>query len=376
MTAVAALSGVRVVDLADRSGALAGKLLAGLGADVVLVEPPAGSELRSIPPFLHGAADVERSLFFWFYAAGKRSAVVDPSDETTLDRLAAAADVVVETGLPGRAEWFRARHPRLVVASITPFGRSGPYAAWRASDTIAQAMGGLAYVNGHVDGPPLRSLGLQAYHQAGVFASIGVVAALLARDADGHGQLVDVSLQAAITASLEHVPGFFHQDGRVPRRQGTLHWTRYFRVGRCKDGFVMHCTLGDWTSLFEWIRSDGFGVELDSPEWEGTAYRQRHAERLFDELDRWAERYTVAELYEGAQLRRLPYAAVRAPEALLDDPHLAERGFFVPIEHPALGVTVPHPGAPFVMGDSPWTVTRPPALGEHTRDVLAEWSPR
>src|SRR4030095_14513649 len=103
MAAVAARSGVRVLDLADRSGALAGKLLAGLGADVVLVEGPDGSDLRTIPPFLHGAGDVERSLFFWFYAAGKRSAVVDPSDEGTLDRLAAAADVVVETGLPGRA---------------------------------------------------------------------------------------------------------------------------------------------------------------------------------------------------------------------------------------------------------------------------------
>jgi benzylsuccinate CoA-transferase BbsE subunit len=373
MTAVAALSGVRVLDLADRSGALAGKLLAGLGADVVLIEDVAGSELRTLPPFLHGEAGVERSLFFWFYAAGKRSAVVD---EATLDRLAAAADVVIETGLPGRAETLRARHRRLVVASTTPFGRSGPYAGWRASDTVAQATGGLAYVNGHADGPPLRSLGLQAYHQAGVLASIGVVAALLARDADGHGQLVDVSLQAAVTASLEHVPGFFHQDGRVPRRQGTLHWTRFFRVGRCKDGFVMHCTLGDWTSLFEWIRADGFGVELDGPEWEGTTHRQRHAERLFDELDRWAERYTVAELYEGAQLRRLPYAAVRAPEALLDDPHLAERGFFVPIEHPALGVSVLHPGAPFRMGDSRWTVPRPPALGEHTDAVLAQWSVR
>ncbi len=376
MTAVAALSGVRVLDLADRSGALAGKLLAGLGADVVLVEPASGCELRTIPPFLDGEPGPERSLFFWFYAAGKRSAVVESSDAATLDRLAAAADVVVDTGFPGRADALRARHPRLVVASITPFGRSGPYVGWRASDTVAQAMGGLAYVNGHADGSPLRSLGLQAYHQAGVFASIGVVAALLARDATGDGQLVDVSLQAAVTASLEHVPGFFDQDGRVPRRQGTLHWTRYFRVGRCRDGFVMHCTLGDWTSLFEWMRSDGFGVELDDPAWEDTMHRQRHAERLFDELDRWAARYTVAELYEGAQLRRLPYAAVRAPEALLDDPHLAERGFFVPIEHPALGTTVPHPGAPFRMADSPWTVTRPPALGEHTQAVLDEWTPR
>jgi crotonobetainyl-CoA:carnitine CoA-transferase CaiB-like acyl-CoA transferase len=373
---VPALSGIRILDLADRTGALAGKLLAGLGADVVLAEPPGGSTLRALPPFLDGAPDAERSLFFWFYAAGKRSLEVDPADALALDRLAAAADVVIETGLPGRADLLRARHPHLVVASITPFGRSGPYGAWRGPDTVAQAMGGLAYVNGHPDGPPLRSLGLQAYHQAGVFAAIGVVAALLARETSGRGQLVDVSLQAAVAASLEHVPGFFHQSGRIPRRQGTLHWTRYFRVGRCKDGWVMHCTLGDWTSLLSWMQSDGFGAGLEDGAWEGTAYRQEHAEQLFDELDRWAARYSVAELYEGAQLRRLPYAAVRAPEALLADPHLAARGFFVPIEHPDLGVTVPYPGAPFVMGESRWHVARPPRIGEHTGAVRNAWSPR
>jgi len=367
-----ALAGVRVLDLADESGALAGKLLAGLGADVVLVEPPGGSRLRAIPPFWHGIAEPERSLFFWFYAAGKRS-VVAGDDE--LGALAAAADVVVETGFPGRADELRARHPRLVVASITPFGRTGPQRTWGASDTVAQAVGGMAYVNGRADGPPLRTLGLQAYHQAGVFAAIGVVAALLARDASGRGQLVDVSLQAAVTGSLEHVPGFFHQEGRIARRQGTLHWTRYFRVGRCKDGWVMHCTLGDWTSLVEWMRADGCGEGLEEAAWVETPYRAKHAEQLFDALDRWAARYTVAELHEGAQLRRIPYAAVRAPEALLADPHLAARGFFVPIEHPDLGATLPYPGAPFVMHDSPWRTTRPPRVGEHDAVVRREWLP-
>jgi len=370
---VPSLSGIRVLDLATRAGALAGKLLAGLGADVVLVEPPGGSALRAVAPFWHEAPDPERSLFFWFYATGKRSILVGPGDAATLDRLVAAADVVIDDGPPDRADAWRVRHPALVLASVTPFGRGGPYASWRSSDTVAQAMGGLVHVNGHAGGPPLRSLGLQAYHQASTFAAIGVVAALLAREATGHGQLVDVSVQAAVTAALEHVPGFFHQDGRIPHRQGTLHWTRYFRVGRCRDGWVMHCTLGDWTSLFEWLRADGFGTDFADPAWEGTVHRQKHAERLFDELDRWAARYTVAELYEGAQLRRLPYAAVRAPEALLRDPHLAARGFFVPIEHPDLGVAIPYPGAPFKMGESPWQVARPPRLAEHDTAVRREW---
>jgi crotonobetainyl-CoA:carnitine CoA-transferase CaiB-like acyl-CoA transferase len=176
-----------------------------------------------------------------------------------------------------------------------------------------------------------------------------------------------------VTGALEHVPGFWHQDGRIGRRQGTLHWTRYFRVGRCRDGWVMHCTLGDWTSLVEWMRADGVESDvLDDRSLDEPKNRQAAAEQVFDVLDAWAARYTVAELVEGAQLRRIPYAAVRAPEALLDDPHLAERGFFVPIEHTDLGARVPYPGAPFRLTDAPWRVTRPPRLGEHDAEVYAE----
>ena len=377
-----ALDGVRVLDLSDQQGAFAGKLLAGLGADVVLVEPPGGSPLRSIPPFWQGVEGPERSLFFWFYSAGKRGITLDwrtAAGAATLRRLAARADVLIESEAPGTlaglgcgSAALRAANPRLVVASITPFGQTGPYRAWRASDTVAQAMGGMMFVNGHRDGPPLRSLGLQAYHQAGIFAAVGVVSALLARDTTGRGQDVDVSLQAAVAGALEHVPGLWHQMGLVASRQGTLHWTRYFRVGRCRDGWVMHCTLGDWTSLVEWIKADGMGADLDDPALEDIKTRQAEADRLFAALDAWAARYTVEELVQGAQLRRIPYAAVRPPEALLRDPHLAERGFFVPIEHPDLGLTVPYPGAPFRLTDAPWRVARPPRLGEHTEQVLAE----
>src|SRR4029077_17967148 len=126
--------------------------------------------------------------------------------------------------------------------------------------------------------PPLHSLGLPADHQARVFAATGALAALLGRDSSGRGQPVGVGLQAAVAASLEHVPGLFHQSGLIPRRQGTLHWTRFFRLGRCRDGWVMHCTLGDWTSLIEWVKSDGFGAEIDDPALHETMARQQQAE--------------------------------------------------------------------------------------------------
>src|SRR5439155_219776 len=236
-----ALAGLRVLDLADQKGALAGKLLADLGADVVLVEPPGGgSPLRTIPPFWQGLPHPERSLFFWFYNTSKRGITLDvarPAGAALLRRLAADADVLIESEPPGRLatlgcgpEALRAANPRLVVASITPFGQRGPYCNWRASDTVAEAMGGMLFVNGHQAGPPLRALGLQAYHQAGIFAAVGVLGALFPRERTGRGQDVDVSLQAAVAGALEHVPGLWHQAGTVAARQGTLHWTRFFRV--------------------------------------------------------------------------------------------------------------------------------------------------
>ncbi|MCW5889446.1 MAG: CoA transferase [bacterium] len=376
-----ALAGVRVLDCADLSGAFAGRLLAAMGADVVLIEPPGGSPLRALPPFWDGLPPADASVFHWCYAAGKGSVVCDPATRpgrARLARLAAAADVVVETGPPGGTlARLGTAHPQLVVASITPFGQTGPWRDWRATDTVAQALGGMLAVNGDPGGPPLRMAGLQAYHQAGIQAAIGIVAALLARDAGGTGQHVDVSLHAAVAAALEHVPGLFHQDGRVAQRQGTLHWTRHFRVGRCRDGWALHCTLGDWTTLREWMRADGIDDPgLDDPALEAPAVRQEQAERLFGALDRFAARYTVAELHEGARLRRLPFAAVRAPEALLHDPQLAARGFFVPLDHPGLGRRLPFPGAPFRLGDLPWRTAPPPVPGADDARVARAWGTR
>jgi hypothetical protein len=240
---------------------------------------------------------------------------------------------------------------------------------------VAQAIGGLAYVNGHADGPAPPLARLQAYHQASVFASIGVVAALIARDTSGRGQVVDVSLQAAVTGSLEHVPGYFHQDGPRATQPGHAPLDALLprRPLSRRLGDALHARrldvalrVGGERGLRRGPRRRRVGR---------TAYRQKARGALCSTRSIAGPPSTpVAELYEGAQLRRLPYAAVHAPEALLDDAHLAERGFFVPIEHPALGVTLPYPGAPFRMGDSPWHVARPPAIGEHGDAVAREWA--
>ena len=379
-TAPGPLAGLRVLELADASGVLAGKILGDLGADVIAIEPPGGLPSRAIGPFWRDQRHPDRSLFHWYYGTSKRSAVLDLTSEAgrgAFLRLVDTTDVVIESGALEAAglgyDTLAARHPRIVVTAITPFGQTGPWRGHLASDLVAAALAGMVGANGSRSGRPLRPLGPQAFHCAGVTAAIGTLAALLARERNGRGQHVDVSLLEATVAGVEHVAAFYRQNGTIHHRNGSLHWTRFFRVGRCRDGWVMHCTLGDWTSLVEWVASDGKADDLLGEEWESIDYRRDHAEHLFDVLDDWVAEQCVNDIMEGAQLRRIPYAVVREMDALVTDPQLAARGFFVPVAHPELGVTVRYPGAPFVFGDTPWAIRRrPPLLGEHTHEVLAE----
>ena len=384
-----ALDGVRVLDLADEPGVYCGKLLADMGADVIKVEPPGGAAMRRIGPFFAdgnagaSGSDCNRSLFFWHYNTNKRSAIIDietTQGRATFLRLAATADIIIETAAPGRLDalglgyaTLAARNPRLALVSITPFGQAGPYRDFRGSDLIAQALGGMVYVNGFEHEPPLQGLGLQAYHCASTYAAIGAMLALLARESTGRGQWIDVSLQECVAASLEHASSSFHQDGTIAERHGSLHWTRYFRAARCRDGYAVHCTLGDWTSLIEWVNAEGKAQDLLEPAWQDFNHRRDHCVHLFDVLDEWAKEYRVAELVDGAQLRRLPYAAVLPPEALPHTPQLQERGFFTPVRHEELGTTLTYPGAPYVFSRTPWRIRRrPPLVGEHNDEVLAE----
>ena len=375
-----ALAGLRILDLTDLKGSLCAKLFGDMGADVIKIEPPEGDATRRIGPFLDGKPHPERSLLFWFYNTSKRGITLDLNQQAgqgLVKQLAAKADVLVESAAPGTLarlglgyNELKQLNSNLVLTSITPFGQTGPYQAYRSSDMVAEALGGMIWTNGFPDKPPLHALGLQAYHSASFFAAIGTLLALLARESLGEGQWVDVSMQEAVAGAVEHVAPFYHQGLGIESRRGSLHWSRYFRVARCRDGYVMHCSLGDWTSLVEWVKGDGKAQDLEDARWEDLTYRKEHAEHLFDILDDWAKDYSVAELMEGAQLRRIPYAMVRPPEALVDDPQLNDRGFFSPIEHPELGRTVQYPGGPIHFTTTPWRIARrPPLLGEHNSEV-------
>ena len=260
------MDGVRVLDASDEHGRFAVEVMAGLGAHVERAPVTAAALAR---------ADV---------------AVVGRD----------AQDWIVRRG-----EW-----PRLVIVAVTPFGLVGPRAAWVGDELIAQAAGGMVWPNGHPNAPPLPLPGAPATRCAGLHAALGAVLALLARRGDGRGRLVDVSLQESATAALEHVVGEWLDHGDAALRRGTLHWNGTFRVGRCRDGEALLSHVGDWTALREWCTADGAAQDLGDPRWEDVDERCRHAGHVFDVLDAWAARYTVAELVEQAQLRRLPFAPV------------------------------------------------------------------
>jgi crotonobetainyl-CoA:carnitine CoA-transferase CaiB-like acyl-CoA transferase len=352
------LAGLRVLELADPSAAFAGRLLALLGADVVMLEPAAGHALRGRP------AD------FWWYAAGKRSVAV--GDPTLARALARVADVVVAGTAP--APGAPTPGPDAVVVRISAFDPDGPRSAWRASDLIAQATGGMVAASGPADGVPLQAPGLQAYHQAGIMAAIGAVAGLLARERTSRACTVSVSLEAAVAAAVEQ--GADPHTGKPARRNGALHWTRLFHVGRGRDGHALHATVGDWTTLVEWMKADGAAADLADPAYEDPAVRQVCAGHVFAVVEAWARRYRVNELASEAQLRRLPFAAVRPPEALLSDAHLEARGFFTTARDPASGRDVSFPGAPFRLAPVPQHACEAPGLDEHREAVRHEWLER
>ena len=197
----------RVVDLTDERGNLAAFMLAGLGADVVLVEPPDGSHARRLGPFAGGRPGPERSLSFWGFNRGKRSVVLDlatDAGQSALGRLCAGADAVIDSGA-ARVDLraLRSASPALVTASISAFGTTGPKAAWPATDLTAHAAGCQLAMTGDEDRAPVRTTVPQAFLHASADAATGVMLALAERAASGRGQHVEVTAQRSMMQATQ-----------------------------------------------------------------------------------------------------------------------------------------------------------------------------
>lgn len=330
------LAGLRVVELGDDLVAYCGRLLASLGADVVLVEPPPGCDRRRSAEHVGGPC---AAAFAWFHT-GKRSVVIDIEGELGRERfraLVASADVLLDGGPPDRlSRWscsgdeLRTRNPRLVVASVTPFGRCGPYSEYRWAESVLFAMGGMMNLAGNPGEPPVTAPGAQATVVGGAQAAFGILVALKVAEETGRGQDVEVSVQEAFAAQ-ENVVSSFSGDGWRGERTGSQHRVAVpGRIYPCVDGFV-HLFVspvqrGAWDRLLEWMGSSA-GV-LRDPSWAVPRYRRANVEQVDEVVAAWTRGWRKAELYEEAQRRHIPCAPVNTMLDYASDPQVISRDFF------------------------------------------------
>jgi crotonobetainyl-CoA:carnitine CoA-transferase CaiB-like acyl-CoA transferase len=389
-----AFAALRVVELADDpAGEFAGKLLADLGADVVKVEPPEGAASRRIGPFADGRhGDRDASLNFWTYNTSKRSVVLDASTEDlrARDELIATADILLTTWTPGglaaRGIDFDAllvQRPELVILSVTPFGLTGPWAEYHSSDLVALAAGGLLNLCGYDDHsiPPIRPGGNQGYMVAASFAHCGVLLALIERQHTGHGQLVDVSMHEAIAVSGELANPYWFYPKALVQRQTARHAQpvpTQPAIFKCADGVWVYfaLVLSDpkaWSAAVAWMRDLGLAADLAEEKFADLEYRQREFAHIQDLIEVFFLMQDSATVYREGQRRGLPIGPLLAPEELLDDEHLTAREFFVPVYLPTDEQrSAPFPGSPYRFSAFTSGPGRPPRLGEHTAEVLAE----
>ena len=384
------LADIRVLDLAGEAGVFAGRQLGELGADVVRVEPPGGDATRRRRPFLDGEEGVERSLYHLHFNVNKRGVILDleqPRGVDALRRLAAAADVLIETRAPGEMDALgagyddlRALNPALIYTTVTPFGQQGPARHYRGNDLIGAATSGLMYLNGMPDDPPNQPGSEQAYHMASLVAASGTLMAIVARERDGErrGRRVDVSIQeAASMATLQTAnANLYTWHGQIPRRQGMGGAAGRRGLFQCRDGLWVNFTIPPpfWDSFVEWLNDEGIESPLGGAQWRDMAYRIEHGEVIARAIDELRQRYDRAGLFHEGQRRRLLVMPVNTVEDLLVDEQLQARDYFVQVEHAELGRTLTDAGVPYHFSATPARVhRRAPLLGEHTKEVFREW---
>ncbi len=368
--AAAALSHVRVLDLTDVRAAMAGRILADLGADVLKVEPPGGDPDRLRAPFAGGVASADRSLAFLYRHANKQGAVADLSTgrgRKRLDFLCAHADVLLENFGPVEQARhhlapadLRARHPHLVHVALSDFGATGPRAAWRLEPLTAFAASGALFASGFPDLPPCNAPGHLAYDCAAAFAAAGAVAALLDRARHGVGQTVEVSVQEAAINGVhpwnvpvaDYARRYPMLPVTPPRNADGAYW-----VLAVADGWVrvLPGSPRQWRAFRTLI---GEPDALAGPEWDVPLFRLMNGDviRLLA-TDALGER-TRADVLGDARRLDVPIAPVNRPEEFVVEEHTRGRDYFQRTGFPHLGEAPMAPG-PLNFSRTPGALRRP-----------------
>ena len=369
------LTGYRVLDLAGPLGLHCTKLLADMGADVIKVERPCGDESRRMPPFKDDSPDPEKSLYFLHFNTNKRGITLDiekPDGRSILLELARKADVVIETARPGRMDELgigyaamSAQNPRLVYASITPFGQTGPWRDYKADDIAGIALGNLLYLAGEPGEPPLQPPGEIAYGMASTYGAFGIAVALYHRLESGKGQYIDVSMhECAGHIAGYFIPNYGYTGAKPARASRKGEETDLYDPYPTKNGYarIFIIPVEQWRRLVDWM---GRPPSISGPEFEKMSYRRQHPDIVTKAVSEFCLRHTKEELYDEGQKRRIAVTPINTAGEFIESPQTQAREIFVEMRHPVIGKYLQFGPVPR-LSDSPGGIFRTaPLLGEH-----------
>ncbi|WP_299843971.1 CoA transferase [uncultured Paracoccus sp.] len=372
------LDGLRIIDLTRvLSGPFCTMILGDLGADVIKIEPPKGDPVRA-----QGTMTEGHSGYFAGFNRNKRSVVLDlysPAGKAALHRLLADADVLVENFRPGTleklglsAETLKAMNPRLIVASVNGYGSQGPYVDRPAFDFIAQAMSGFMGVNGAADGPPMRAAPPVSDLVAGIYAAVGILAAVQGRERTGEGQTVEVAMVNGLLSLMAYLSSEYFATNELPQRTGNDHPLVYpYGLFRCSDGQIAVANSHDQI-LQRFLDRLDLGWVMTDPRYDCNPKRMAAREELRSLIDSRMAGNTQAHWLGVLNAAGVPCGLVQDLAQVFADPQIAAQQMVIetPVQDgPALKVL----GFPIKLGSTPCAVHRPvPRLGGHTGEVLAE----
>lgn len=371
------LSGIRVIDLTrNLAGPFCTMLLADLGAEVIKVEMPGtGDEARTFGPFING-----ESGYFISINRGKKGITLnlkDPRGKELLLKLVARGDVLVESFRPGVLERLglsyervSAVNPRIVYASVSGFGHTGPYREKGAYDLVVQGYGGIMSITGQPGGVPTRvgvSIGDLA---AGLYLASGILAALVARGLTGRGDRIDVSMLDCQVALLENSIVRYGASGEIPGRIGNRHPSiTPFEMFPTQDGYIIVCA-GNQNLWENFCRVIGREDLLADPRFASNGLRTDNQAALAEILQGVMVKKSTAEWLELLDAAGVPCGPVNNVAQVLKDPQVRSREMVITIDHPRAG-QVQVPGCPVKAREHPPVAAKPsPLLGEHNREVF------
>ena len=378
----------RVLDLTGPEGVFCGKLLADYGAEVIKVEPPTGDVTRQRPPFISDVPGIERSSYFLFYNTNKKSVTVDletSEGQVVFKKLAASADVLIESfpvnymqSLGLDYDSLRQVNPGLIMASITPFGQTGPWKDYKSTDLISLAASGFMQITGDPDGPPLRQGNEQSHFPGAQHAATAIMGALFYRDMqDGRGQYIDVSMQEAmITYYTDAHPALAYiQRGENVTRVGT-NSTLVIPLGAypSKDGWISAgiITPREGENLSNWMFEVTGNEEILNEDYKGgNQDRAPYNDIITALVIDFTTRFTSEELFHQGQERNLVFIPVNTVSDLLVDPQLDASNFWFDIDHADAG-NLKYPLGVFDSEEVTPTTNPAPYLGQDNEVIFGE----